>query len=79
MSDRIVLTDNTLDSLGAILQKKRMDAALSQEEVAKMAGKVQPYIAQMESLVYKGMKLPTLRPLVAYLDAIGHQLVIEKK
>ncbi len=72
-----IISKELLDEmkLGDILYSARMEQNLLQDEVAIAVNKKQSHISQIEG--YK--HLPSLKVLVEYLDAIGHELIIQPK
>lgn len=65
------------ESLGYILNKLRVETGLRQQDVAETMGVDQYRISEIER-DYIG-KTPRLVTLFKFLDAIGYQLVIQKK
>lgn len=65
------------ESLGLILNKLRVDSGMRQQDVAEIMGVDQYRISEIER-DYIG-KTPRLVTLYKFLDAIGYELVIQKK
>lgn len=76
MSERIRLTrKNTEDKLiGSLLSNLRIDSNFSQAEVAKKLKSTQPGISKLE-----GQGGSTVKMFVKYLDAIGYDVILEKR
>jgi uncharacterized protein len=65
--------DRPSELAGTLLRRARMEAGLSQAELAARAGVTQSVISAYES----GHRQPALPTLVALLEAAGYELVIE--
>ena len=62
------------EGLGALLRQARADAGLSQTALAQRTGIAQPNISAYES----GVRTPTVRTLLALLDACGARLLLSR-
>jgi transcriptional regulator with XRE-family HTH domain len=56
-----------------VVRQARLDAGLSQRELARLAGTSQPAVAAVEA----GRKQPTFATLVRWLDAAGVGITVE--
>lgn len=65
------------ESIGLILNKLRVESGMRQLDVAAMIGVDQYRISEMERDYHR--KTPRLITMVKFLNAIGYDLVIQKK